>query len=95
MHFVVGGRLEQNHNGEKWVSRLSCLALMCFLLSAKCSSLFHQLLRRRFITGEEEVSKLPKDVQKVFTLLTEDDFRVDISSTEIRRQSSSDTSPSM
>jgi len=37
-----------------------------------------------FVTGREEVKKLPDDLQHKFTLL--EDFRVDISSTELRRQ---------
>jgi len=40
----------------------------------------------RFVTGEDEVRALPKDVQSLFTLVKEDDFRVDISSTEIRKR---------
>jgi hypothetical protein len=42
--------------------------------------------REKFITGEEDVAALPKDVQGIFTLVTEEDFRVDISSTEIRKR---------
>ncbi len=46
--------------------------------------------RSRFVTGEDEVATLPKDVQRIFTLVNEKDFRVDISSTEIRRQKSAE-----
>ena len=38
------------------------------------------------INGEEEVRSLPKDIQQMFTLLSEDEFRLDISSTELRKQ---------
>jgi hypothetical protein len=40
-----------------------------------------------FINGQDEVESLPPDVQGMFTLLTEDEFRMDISSTELRRRS--------
>ena len=42
--------------------------------------------RPTFINGEEEVGSLPKDIQQMFTLLSEDEFRLDISSTELRKQ---------
>lgn len=41
---------------------------------------------QKFVTGEEDVAALPKDVQRIFTLVTEEDFRVDISSSEIRKR---------
>lgn len=37
-----------------------------------------------FLTGREELVDLPQDIQEKFTLI--DDFRVDISSTELRKQ---------
>lgn len=40
----------------------------------------------KFVSGEDEVKVLPKDVQQMFTLVTEEDFRVDISSSEIRKR---------
>jgi nicotinic acid mononucleotide adenylyltransferase len=40
----------------------------------------------KFVSGEDEVKLLPKDVQQMFTLVMEDDFRVDISSTELRKR---------
>ena len=43
-------------------------------------------VRPTFINGEEEVRSLPKDIQQMFTLLSEDEFRLDISSTELRKQ---------
>lgn len=39
-----------------------------------------------FVNGEEEVMSLPPEVQDMFTLLTEDEFRLDISSTELRKK---------
>lgn len=40
----------------------------------------------KFINGEEEVKSLPMHVQEMFTLLTEEEFRLDVSSTEIRKK---------
>lgn len=60
VHFVVGGRLEQNKNGSD-----------------------------KFVTGEEELSGLPSDVKAFFTIIQEEDFRVDISSTELRKKNAS------
>uniref|UniRef100_A0A7S1GM38 Uncharacterized protein n=1 Tax=Cyclophora tenuis TaxID=216820 RepID=A0A7S1GM38_CYCTE len=39
-----------------------------------------------FVSGEEHVRSLPKDVQSMFTIVQEKDFRVDISSSEIRKR---------
>jgi hypothetical protein len=44
---------------------------------------------RLFINGKEEQESLPVHIQEMFTLLEEKDFRVDISSTELRKQLSS------
>ena len=38
----------------------------------------------KFVTGEESLTGLPPDVREMFVLLGESDFRVDISSTELR-----------
>lgn len=42
----------------------------------------------KFINGAEILMLQPKDVQEIFTLLSEEEFRVDLSSTQIRKQSS-------
>jgi len=42
--------------------------------------------RPTFVNGEEEVKSLPPDVREMFTLLTEEEFRLDISSTEVRKR---------
>jgi len=39
-----------------------------------------------FVNGEEQVMSLPMEIQEMFTLLTEDEFRLDISSTELRER---------
>ncbi|KAL7579970.1 hypothetical protein ACA910_004965 [Epithemia clementina (nom. ined.)] len=44
-----------------------------------------------FVSGQEDVAKLPKDLKSKFVLLDENDFRVDISSTELRRRDSPHT----
>jgi hypothetical protein len=44
----------------------------------------------KFVTGEEELADLPRDVQDMFSLLK--DFRVDISSTELRKEEASSSS---
>lgn len=41
--------------------------------------------RPRFINGKEEHESLPIHLKQMFTLLEENDFRVDISSTELRK----------
>jgi len=37
-----------------------------------------------FVTGKEELVDLPEDVRDMFTIIKEEDFRIDISSSEIR-----------
>ncbi len=41
---------------------------------------------KKFINGEEEVKSLPMHLQEMFTLLSEEEFRLDVSSTEIRKK---------
>mmetsp|Transcript_4375 Transcript_4375/g.6161 ORF Transcript_4375/g.6161 Transcript_4375/m.6161 type:complete len:309 (+) Transcript_4375:687-1613(+) len=38
----------------------------------------------KFVSGLEELDDLPHDIQNMFTVMDEDEFRVDISSTELR-----------
>ena len=40
--------------------------------------------RVQFITGKDELSGLPPELKEKFTIIDEQEFRVDISSTEIR-----------
>ena len=40
----------------------------------------------KFITGEEELESLPTDVRDMFTIIQEEDFRLDLSSTELRKR---------
>jgi len=42
--------------------------------------------RPKFVSGEEELLSLPSNVQDIFTILKEEDFRVDVSSTELRNK---------
>jgi len=39
-----------------------------------------------FVSGHKELEELPKDVQSMFSLVSEEQFRVDISSSEIRQR---------
>jgi nicotinic acid mononucleotide adenylyltransferase len=41
---------------------------------------------RVFVSGEEQIQTMPEDIQSMFTLLSEEEFRMDISSTEIRNK---------
>lgn len=41
---------------------------------------------RVFVSGKEQLESMPVDVKNMFTLLSEEEFRVDISSTEIRNK---------
>lgn len=43
-----------------------------------------EIMEAKFITGESELEGLPKDVRNMFTIIREEDFRVDISSSELR-----------
>jgi hypothetical protein len=47
-----------------------------------------EIKEAQFVTGEEELEGLPEDIQNMFTIIREDDFRVDISSTELRAKMS-------
>ena len=40
----------------------------------------------KFVTGEEALTSLPTDVQEMFTIIQEEDFRLDLSSTELRKR---------
>jgi hypothetical protein len=65
------------------MKRVSVITSSC-TTSLYLSYVFILSARSRFITGEEELSGLPQDIQQIFTLMTEEQFRVDVSSTEIR-----------
>jgi len=42
-----------------------------------------------FVSGEEELSELPEDVREKFVILREDEFRLDLSSSEVREAKAS------
>ena len=44
----------------------------------------------KFVTGEEALTSLPTDVQEIFTIIQEEDFRLDLSSTELRKRAAAD-----
>jgi hypothetical protein len=79
VHFVVGGRLQQTSETE---DRYVVTIWNYTHFHTVCLT-FHF---RTFVTGQEELSDLPADVQEMFTLVQEKDFRVDLSSTELRKQ---------
>ena len=57
-----------------------------FFLSQAGISLF---LSPKFVNGQEVIDELPDAMKNsMFTLLSEDDFRLDISSTELRKKQS-------
>merc|ERR1719162_121732 len=66
--FIVGGRVHQS-KGNSSTSTSTCSS------SSNSST---------FITGQEEIQNLPKDIRDMFHILDENDFRVDLSSTVIR-----------
>jgi hypothetical protein len=80
VHFVVGGRLQQTSETE---DRYVVTILWNYTHFHTVCLTFHF---RTFVTGQEELSDLPADVQEMFTLVQEKDFRVDLSSTELRKQ---------
>ena len=45
---------------------------------------------KKFVSGESELVGLPKDVRDMFTIIKEEDFRVDISSTQVRARMAKD-----
>lgn len=46
-----------------------------------------------FVTGKEEIKDLPEGLQQMFTIIGEEEFRVDISSTQIRNEKNSRSPP--
>ena len=70
VHFIVGGRLEQQQQQSSMGDDGSIM----------------EKKMMKFINGEEEVKSLPLHVREMFTLLSEEEFRLDVSSTEIRKQ---------
>lgn len=46
-----------------------------------------------FVSGYKELEELPKDVQSMFSIVSEEQFRVDISSSEIRQRAAAASHP--
>jgi nicotinic acid mononucleotide adenylyltransferase len=78
VRFVVGGRVAQPTSGSA-----NTTAPKDIRHGEPPSAQFSS--DTSFITGHDQVAQLPEDLQSKFVLLSEDSFRVDISSTEIRR----------
>merc|ERR1712238_353743 len=66
--FIVGGRVHQSKGNSSSTSTSTS--------STNSNS-------STFITGQEEIQNLPKDIRDMFHILDENDFRVDLSSTVI------------
>lgn len=91
LHFVIGTDtlvrlIDPKYYGNSFDSMLEALRTMpCrFVVGGR---LEQKTSTPVFVTGEEQVAGLPADLQDKFILLK--DFRVDISSTELRQQMSS------
>ena len=58
-----------------------------FVVGGRVEQMVDEVTGRKsstFVTGEEALEGLPVDVKDIFTIIKEEDFRVDISSTELR-----------
>ena len=67
--------------------------LTCIFLCTNICQLFfimHVNNSKKFINGKELIDTLPHDLKDMFIFLDENDFRVDVSSTEIRKQQQHD-----
>jgi len=70
--FIIGGRLEQQKQSTS------------SLQSSKSSP--PPQPQPRFVSGRDELTDLPEDIASMFTVMEESEFRVDLSSSEIRKQ---------
>ncbi|CAJ1953541.1 unnamed protein product [Cylindrotheca closterium] len=85
MSFVIGAdtlvrlidRKYYGNDESKMVSALQEMGGTRFLVGGRA-------LSHRFVSGSEEISQLPAAVNDMFTTISEENFRSDISSTEIR-----------
>ncbi|OEU07351.1 hypothetical protein FRACYDRAFT_271988 [Fragilariopsis cylindrus CCMP1102] len=72
--FIIGGRLEQQKQSTS-----------SSLQSSKASPPSPPS-QPRFVSGRDELTDLPEDIASMFTVMEESEFRVDLSSSEIRKQ---------
>ena len=74
--FIIGGRLEQQKQSTS-----------SSLQSSKSSkSSPPSQPQPRFVSGRDELTDLPEAIASMFTVMEESEFRVDLSSSEIRKQ---------
>ena len=92
--FVIGTDtlvriLNPKYYGNEESAMLEALRSMTgvhFLVGGRLEQIKGSSEPPRFVSGREELTGLPEDVKAMFTIIEEEDFRVDISSTEIRKQ---------
>jgi hypothetical protein len=69
--FIIGGRLEQQQKQST---------------SSQSKEAQSSQSQPRFVSGRDELIDLPEDVASMFTVMKESEFRVDLSSSDIRKQ---------
>ena len=75
-----------NDDKDQMISALMSMKGAHFFAGGRVEQKKESHDRRQFITGKDELSGLPEDLKNKFTIIEEQEFRVDISSTEIREK---------
>ena len=75
-----------NDDKDQMISALMSMKGAHFFAGGRVEQKKDSNNRTQFITGKDELSGLPEDLKKKFTIIEEQEFRVDISSTEIRQK---------
>lgn len=70
---------------EEMIKALSSMTGVTFLVGGRLEQR-KDSKRPRFVSGSEEIKDLPEEVKGMFTIINEEDFRIDISSSEIRQK---------
>ena len=78
VRFIVGGRVEQQQQQQQQQQSLPA--------ASSSSSSVVPPPSKQFVTGREELNGLPDTIRSMFTIMEESEFRVDLSSSEIRSQ---------
>jgi hypothetical protein len=74
-----------DHDEEKMIGSLRNMNIK-FVVGGRKIDQTTAVATQEFVTGEESLQGLPQDVQDMFIPLDETEFRVDVSSTEIRER---------
>jgi hypothetical protein len=74
-----------DHDEEKMIGSLRNMNIT-FVVGGRKIDQTTAAATQEFVTGEESLQGLPQDIQDMFILLDETEFRVDVSSTEIRER---------